>query len=173
VGQIHSETVIVIVYVDDLLIASRNLKVLNTVKSKLCEKFKTKDLGPVTEILGICVEREGATGSIRISQDAYVKRIIEKFAMSYAKSVLTPNEAGIKLSRDQEATSKEEKEEMKRVPYRELVGQTGWSSFELLRAPRLERRQSVRPLFSFDKMWSPSVRTRSALRSNASYLFLS
>jgi len=122
VGQIQNEMVIVIVYVDDLLIASRSLKVLNTVKSKLCEKFKMKDLGPVTEILGICVEREGTTGSIRISQDAYVKRIIEKFAMNYAKPVSTPIEAGIKLSRDEEATSKEEKEEMKRVPYRELVG---------------------------------------------------
>jgi len=122
VGQIQNEMVIVIVYVDDLLIASRSLKVLNTVKSKLCEKFKMKDLGPGTEILGICVEREGTTGSIRISQDAYVKRIIEKFAMNYAKPVSTPIEAGIKLSRDEEATSKEEKEEMKRVPYRKLVG---------------------------------------------------
>jgi len=36
---------------------------------------------------------------------------------------------------------------------RQTGGQTGWSSFGLLRAPRLERRQSARPLFSFDKMW--------------------
>jgi len=122
VGQIHKEIVIVIVYVDDLLIASRSLEILNTVKSKLCEKFKMKDLGPVTEILGIRVQREGPTGSIRISQGAYVKRIIEKFNMNYAKPASTPMEAGMKLSRDEEATSKQENEEMKGVPYRELVG---------------------------------------------------
>jgi len=81
-----------------------------------------KDLGSVTEILGVCVKRKGTTGSICLSQDAYVKRIIEKFAMNYAKPILTPIEAGIKLSRDVEAISKEEKEEMKRVLYRELVG---------------------------------------------------
>lgn len=40
VGQIDDEIVIIVVYVDDLLIASRDLKILNTVKLKLCEKFK-------------------------------------------------------------------------------------------------------------------------------------
>lgn len=39
VGRINCEIIIVIVYVDDLLIASRNFKILNTVKLKLCEKF--------------------------------------------------------------------------------------------------------------------------------------
>lgn len=122
VGKIHDETVIVVVYVDDLLIASRNLKALKTVKSKMSEKFKMKDLGQVTEILGMRVEREGATGNIHISQEAYVKKIIEKFGMASANPVSTPMEAGIKLSREDEATSKEEKDEMKKMPYRELIG---------------------------------------------------
>lgn len=122
VGKIHDETVIVVVYVDDLLIASRNLKALKTVKSKMSEKFKMKDLGQVTEILGMRIEREGATGNIHISQEAYVKKIIEKFGMASANPVPTPIEAGIKLSREDEATSKEEKDEMKKMPYRELIG---------------------------------------------------
>lgn len=81
-----------------------------------------KDLGQVNEILRMRVEREGATGSIRISQEAYVRRIIEKFGMTCANPVSTPIESGVKLSRKDEATSKEEKDELKQIPYRELVG---------------------------------------------------
>lgn len=80
------------------------------------------DLGQVTEILGMRVKREGATGSIHISQEAYVKNIIERFGMAYANPVSTSMETGIKLSREDEASSKEEKDEMKQTPYRELVG---------------------------------------------------
>lgn len=81
-----------------------------------------KDLGQVNEILGMHVEREGATGNIRVSQKAYVRRIVEKFGMASANPVSTPIEAGIKLSHEDEATSKEEKDEMKQTLYRELVG---------------------------------------------------
>lgn len=81
-----------------------------------------KDLGQVNEILGMYVEHEGATGNIRVSQKAYVRRIIEKFGMTSANPVSTPIEVGIRLSHEDEAASKEEKDEMKQTPYRELVG---------------------------------------------------
>jgi len=119
-GEIQSDIVIVIVYVDDLLIASRNLRKLITVKDILCGKFKIKDLGQVTEILGMRVEREGTTGSIRISQEAYTRRIIEKFNMTNANPTSTPMEVGVKLSRKDEATKEKNKDTL-RLPYRELV----------------------------------------------------
>ena len=122
VGRICDEVVIVVAYVDDLFIASRNLKVLNKVKFKLSEKFKMKDLGQVTEILGMRVKREGPTGSIHISQEAYVKKIIEKFDMTCANPASTSIETGVKLSREDEPSLKEEENEMRQIPYRELVG---------------------------------------------------
>jgi len=81
-----------------------------------------KDLGPVTEIFEMRVVREGPSGSIHISQEAYTRRIIERFGMAHANPASTPMETGVRLSREDEASSKEEKDEMRQRPYRELVG---------------------------------------------------
>jgi len=152
-GEIQSDIVIVIVYVDDLLIASRNSRKLKTVKDiPLCGKFKMKDLGQVTEILGMRVEREGATGSIRISQEAYTRRIIEKFNMTNVNPTSTPMEAGMKLSREDKATEEENKD-MQRLPYRELVE----SLIYLANTTRSDLAFTANTLSRFNKPWKNSL----------------
>lgn len=49
---------IIIIYVDDLILASTTLQELNTTKKILSSKFKMKDLGPINNLLGIKIERE-------------------------------------------------------------------------------------------------------------------
>lgn len=61
---------------DDLLLASKSVEVLYKVKLELNKFFKMKDLGPVSEILGIQIKRDGDTGSIKISQKKYINEII-------------------------------------------------------------------------------------------------
>lgn len=51
---------------------------------------------------------------------------------------------------------KSAKEEANRRASKQTGGQTGWSSLRLLRAPRLEGRQSA-GLFFFNKMWPSSA----------------
>lgn len=69
--------VIMLIYVDDIILASKNLKEINIVKQKLKSEFEIQDLGQATDILGIHIEREGATGSIKLSQKKYVNDIGE------------------------------------------------------------------------------------------------
>lgn len=107
---------------DDLLLASKSKEAICKVKSALSKFFKMKDLGPVNEILGMQVEREGDTGSIKLSQRKYVNKIIESFGMSQCKPAYTPLISGVKLSKEMEAKSPDEKREMENKPYKELIG---------------------------------------------------
>lgn len=118
----NEDRVIMVVYVDDLILASKKIEKLNMIKSKLKSAFKIVDLGQINNILGVNVQREGATGRIRLSQKKYIKDLIEKFNMEQAKSVSTPIESNIKITKEMCPTTEDEKREMENRPYRELVG---------------------------------------------------
>jgi len=118
----NDSRVILIVYVDDIILASKEYHELIKIKKNLQSAFKMVDLGPINHILGMDVERESLTGKLRLSQERYVKGLIEKFNLNEAKSVTIPLEANIKISRDLGPHDDEERLEMQRKPYRELVG---------------------------------------------------
>lgn len=121
-GNIDNYNVIIVVYVDDLLVASKSLEVLQKVKLELNKIFKMKDLGPVNEILGIQIERDGDKGSIKISQKKYINEIIERFGMDSCKTAYTPLASGIKLSKEMEPKNTDEIKLMENKPYKELIG---------------------------------------------------
>ncbi len=81
----NGERSIITVFVDDLIIASKNYK---EVKEMLMKKFKMRDLGELKWILGMRVERSDE--KIEISQEAYVNEILDKFDMSDSKPAPTP-----------------------------------------------------------------------------------
>lgn len=114
--------VITIVYVDDLILASKEIEELKRVKTNLKSTFKMVDLGPIHDVLGISVEREGQTGSILLSQERYVKELLSRFKMEDVKSVSTPIESTIKITKEMCPNSEEERQEMENRPYRELIG---------------------------------------------------
>lgn len=114
--------VILIVYVDDLIIASQDYDELTRIKKNLQNTFKMVDLGPINHILGIDVRREGLTGKLRLNQTKYIKELISKFKMNDAKSASSPLEPGIKMSKEFSPKNEEERSEMRFKPYRELVG---------------------------------------------------
>jgi len=59
----------VIIYVDDLILTSKNIEKFVNVKSeRIKSTFKMIDLGPINNILGINVQQDDATGNIHISQ---------------------------------------------------------------------------------------------------------
>lgn len=119
---VDSEDRVIVIYVDDLLIATSSLEKLKYIKDKLMKKFKIRDLGPVSNILGINVTREGAIGSIKLTQTKYIQNLLNKFNMTECKAVATPMESNTVLSKQTGPQTQEEKEQMKNVPYRELVG---------------------------------------------------
>nr|CAH7736890.1 unnamed protein product [Callosobruchus chinensis] len=110
------DVVIIVTYVDDLLIASRNKGAISSLKSKLSKKFEVKDLGPVNHCFGMEFSRKGNV--ISVTQRAYILEVLDRFNMTEANPVSTPLDPNTKLRRPTDNPSNEEA----RLPYRELVG---------------------------------------------------
>jgi hypothetical protein len=54
---------------------------MEAVKSSLRKRFSMKDLGEVAYIFGIKIYRDRSNMSIRLSQDAYIDKILNRFYM--------------------------------------------------------------------------------------------
>ena len=72
----HDDKVIIIVWVDDLIIAASNNHVLNDIKHALCSKFKMSDLGLISKFLGIGFSVNN--NEIEINQIKYINKILQK-----------------------------------------------------------------------------------------------
>ena len=118
------KVIIVAIFVDDFTAAydSTDEGEWNQMKQKLMSKYKMKDLGDVEWILGMKVVRDRSRRIIKLDQEVYVEKILEKFNMERSKEVDTPSVPGIKYSKQDAPTTEKEKEEMREKPYRELVG---------------------------------------------------
>ena len=86
---------IVAVYVDDLVLATPNLKVMSILKASLSDRFSVTDLGEFNFFLG--VRAEFSDEYITLRQDAYTERILSRFGMENCKPVSTPADPAVKL----------------------------------------------------------------------------
>ena len=80
--------IIVIIWVDDLIVAASNIDILNGIKRSLCSKFKMKDLSQLAWFLGI--EFKFVDKYFSLNQCKYAKKILTKFKMDKCnpKSIL-------------------------------------------------------------------------------------
>ncbi|KAH9762600.1 Integrase catalytic domain-containing protein [Citrus sinensis] len=111
-----------VLYVDDMLIASVSMSLIKDLKQKLKGEFDMKDLGPAKKILGMQLHRDRKTGTLFLSQEDYIRRVIDKFGMANSKLVQTPLAPHFRLSDQLSPTTEAEKSEMVNVPYASAVG---------------------------------------------------
>ena len=98
---IDDSYVILILYVDDMLIAGKNKDELSKLKKNLSQTFDMKDLGNAKHILGMRITRDRSNGCIYLSQSEYVCKILKRFNMENAKPLSTPLSMHVKLSKDE------------------------------------------------------------------------
>lgn len=113
---------LLVIYVDDLIIASSDKRKVAELKQKLAKSFEVKDLGRVHYCLGIEFTEIKAKKEFRMSQKKYIRDIQQRFNMEDCKPVATPMNPAVKLSKEMSPTTKEEKVKMSQVPYRNLIG---------------------------------------------------
>jgi len=82
------ETIIIAIYVDDLLLVWKSIKIINDLKIILKHEYKMKKLGEAWFSLGINIGREKC--KLSISQEEYLKRILKRFGMNNSKGTSTP-----------------------------------------------------------------------------------
>lgn len=119
----HSDqnTIIVAVYVDDLLIFGSNSTMITKLKKSLAQHFKMKDMGIVSSVLGMHITRN-EDGSISIDQKQYLADVLQRFKMSDCNPVNTPMDPNQHLTREMCPKSEEERAEMASIPYQAAIG---------------------------------------------------
>ncbi|GJT52998.1 retrovirus-related pol polyprotein from transposon TNT 1-94 [Tanacetum coccineum] len=118
----NNDFVILLLYVDDMLVAGPNKDRISKLKAQLAREFEMKDLGPANKILGMQIHRDRVSRKIWLSQKSYVKKILQRFNMQDCKPISTPFPTNIKLSSKMSPSSEKERMEMSRVPYASAVG---------------------------------------------------
>ena len=90
--------VVILIYVDDLLIAGNDEHVITQVKNYLSSAFHMKDLGAIRYFLGIEIDRSPA--GFFLSQKKYATDLVKEYGMHHSKPVRLPLEANLKLTAD-------------------------------------------------------------------------
>jgi hypothetical protein len=85
-----NESLIVGVYVDDLIIVSPHLEKIEKFKKDIKKKYDVKDLGELSLILSMRWTRNRGERISFLSQETYANEIVERFSMSDCKPVATP-----------------------------------------------------------------------------------
>ncbi|RVW74857.1 Retrovirus-related Pol polyprotein from transposon TNT 1-94 [Vitis vinifera] len=91
--------IILLLYVDDMLIAGSDIEKINNLKKQLSKQFAMKDLGAARQILGMRIIRDKANGTLKLSQSDHFK-----------------------LSKEQSPKTEEERDHMSKVPYASAIG---------------------------------------------------
>ncbi|WJZ82589.1 hypothetical protein VitviT2T_002334 [Vitis vinifera] len=91
-----SKFIILILYVDDILLASSDLGLLRETKEYLSKNFHIVDMG-----IGIEIFRDRSRGVLGLSQKGYIDRVLERFNMQSCSSGIAPILKGDKLSKMQ------------------------------------------------------------------------
>jgi len=114
--------VIMGIYVDDPIYTGPNLEDLLELEEQLNAKFPFKALGEANYYLGTTIERNWEAGTISLGQAHYIDAAVTLTGLENAKPVTAPLPLGLKIGPNYCPTDPNEIEEMKKVPYRELLG---------------------------------------------------
>jgi len=114
--------VFMLLYVDDILIASKNMKHVSELKALLGSEFEMKDLGEAKKILGMEIDRNRLKCTLSISREGYLSKLLGTFNMDQSKLVLMPVGIHFKLRSATDEEAKSQYESMRAVPYQSVVG---------------------------------------------------
>lgn len=93
------DTIIVGVYVDDLLITGTGVNFIEDFKNEMNTKFDMSDLGKLTYYLGLEVEQ--GNGFIELKQSAYARKILEKAGLSDCNQMKYPLDPKEQITKDE------------------------------------------------------------------------
>jgi hypothetical protein len=99
--------IIICLYVDDLAIIAPDINIINTFINQIKKYFNIKDLGPITDYLGIDVDLNLKQGYLKLSQAKYVEKILVKYNMESSNPIYTPMDSKTKIESNKEQANKE------------------------------------------------------------------
>ena len=112
-----SKYIFLVLYVDDILLATNDTDLLIETKQLLFSHFDKKDLGEASYVLGIQILHDRPNGILRLSQHKYIERILKRFNMQSCSSGKTPIVKGDRFSKGQCPKNDIERDKMKAISY--------------------------------------------------------
>ena len=110
-------TIYLLVYVDDMLVAAKELSSVEWAKCKIKDIFDARDLGEAQVYLGMLIKRDRANLSLKLSQERMTTQLLSKHQLLDAKPKSVPISTSIKLTKDEGEPLDKEK-----YGYSQLVG---------------------------------------------------
>jgi hypothetical protein len=107
---------------DDILLASSDVSLLQETKKFLSSNFYMKDLGEASYVLGIEIYRDGKNGVLELSQKAYLEKVLKKYNKHKSNDAPAPIVKGDSFGQFQCRKNQYEIDQMKTVPYASAVG---------------------------------------------------
>jgi len=88
----NDELLIVVLYVDDMMIAGSSIAIVEAFKRAVANEFTVKDLGELQGIVGMKITRNRESRELEISQAPSIELLLEAYGMSGCRPVATPME---------------------------------------------------------------------------------
>ncbi len=115
--KVRNNFTIIVVYVDDLIVASSNKQELNNVKALVSGAFDVVDGGVLKHFLGMEIERDGELGSIHIGHKQFIESLLNDYGMQNCKANALPLEAGFQVKCNEESCQR-----VNQKAYQSLIG---------------------------------------------------
>ena len=93
-----SKFIFLVLYVDDILLATNDLGLLHQTKKYLSQNFEMKDMGEATYVIGIEIFRDRSQGLLGLSQKTYINKILERINMEKCLAGVVPIQKGDKFN---------------------------------------------------------------------------
>ena len=117
-----SKFIFLILYVDDILLATNALSLLHETKRFLSKNFEMKDMKSASFVLSIEIHIDRSKKILGLSQKSYITKVVERFQMQNCSTISCLIIKGDKLSQDQCPQNDLEQHKMKTIPYDSVVG---------------------------------------------------
>uniref|UniRef100_A0A2N9FDK1 Integrase catalytic domain-containing protein n=1 Tax=Fagus sylvatica TaxID=28930 RepID=A0A2N9FDK1_FAGSY len=114
--------IILLLYVDDILLAGNNREFIKTIKEWLSSTFEMKDMGEANFVLGVKILRDRSRKFLGLSQETYIRKVLERFHMQDCKPIDTLVGKGDSLSSEMCPKTQAEIESMAQVSYANAIG---------------------------------------------------
>ena len=117
-----SKICFLMLYVDDILLATNDKSLLYEVKHFILNNFDMQDMGEASYVVSIKIHRERSRGILGLSQETYMNKVTERFNMKNCLSSVAPILKGDKFDLNQCPKNDFEQEHMKNIPYASAIG---------------------------------------------------
>jgi hypothetical protein len=117
-----SKVIFLVLYVDDILLASNDLGLLHDTKQFISQNFEMKDLGEASYVIGIEIHRDRKQRILKLSQKGYIEKVLDRFKLKNCSASVALIIKWDKFSNDQCPQNALEQDQIKNISYASIVG---------------------------------------------------